>query len=155
MGAETMAAERIEIDLDAPAARVYEAIATGDGVRSWWSGGQVAEEVGGTSRMEFGPSGWTELRIDRLIPDREVVWACTGQDIANFDPRDEWVGTTIRFRLDPDGEDRTHLTFTHEGLAGLGCEDMCSKGWTHYIATSLKGLVERGEGAAGPGAGSR
>ena len=87
--------------------------------------------------------------------DLEVVWACVGQDIANFDPRDEWVGTTIRFSLKPlDEGARTKLDFVHEGLAGLGCGEMCTKGWSHYIGTSLKGLVERNEGASGPGAGS-
>lgn len=156
MSAETMAGERIEIELAAPLARVYEAIATAAGVSAWWTGGRIAEEVGGTSRLEFGESGWTELRVERLDPDSAVVWACVAQDIANFDPRDEWVGTTIRFSLEPldEGVRRTKLEFVHEGLAGLGCEEMCTKGWSHYIGVSLKGLVERNEGASGPGAGS-
>jgi uncharacterized protein YndB with AHSA1/START domain len=156
MSTETGTRERIEIDLDAPPPRVYEAIATAAGVRSWWTDGKIAEEVGGTSRLEFGDSGWTELRVDRLDEQREVVWTCVAQDIANFDPTDEWVGTTIRFHLTPlDGGWRTHLDFVHDGLAGLGCEEMCTKGWDHYIRTSLRGLVESGEGAAGPGAGGR
>lgn len=156
MSTEAMAGERIEIELGAPPERVYEAIATADGVRSWWADGTFAEEVGGVGRLKFGDGEWTELRVDRLDPDREVVWTCTGQDISNFDPTDEWVGTTIHFRLTPlyDGAG-THLEFTHEGLAGLGCEELCAKGWDHYIRTSLRGLVEAGQGAAGPGAGSR
>jgi uncharacterized protein YndB with AHSA1/START domain len=146
---------RIEIDLAAPPQRVYGAIATADGVRSWWADGSIAEEVGGTSRLTFG-HGWTELRIDRLEPGREVEWSCVGQDISHFEPTDEWVGTTIRFRLEPlDGGARTRLHFAHEGLAGLGCEEMCVKGWDHYIRVSLRSLVESGEGAPGPGAGSR
>lgn len=89
MGTEARTGERIEIDLGAPPPQVYEAIATADGVRSWWT-------------------------------DR-----------------------------------RTRLEFAHEGLAGLGCEEMCTKGWDHYIRISLRGLVEAGEGAPGAGAGSR
>jgi uncharacterized protein YndB with AHSA1/START domain len=154
MKAETTIGERIEIDLEAPPRRVYEAIATADGVRSWWTDGQIAEGVGGVSRLTFG-AGWTELRIERLVPDREVEWRCVGQDIDHFDPTDEWVGTTIHFRLTPlDGGWKTRLEFVHEGLASLGCEEMCTKGWDHYIRTSLRGLVEDGRGAAGPGAGS-
>jgi uncharacterized protein YndB with AHSA1/START domain len=150
------AESRIEIELAASPRAVYEAIATADGVRAWWTGGSFAEEVGGTGRLEFGDGEWTELRVDRLVPDREVVWTCTGQHITNFDPTDEWVGTTIRFGLAPlENGERTHLSFAHEGLAGLGCEEMCTKGWDHYVRTSLRGLVERGEAAAGPGAGSR
>jgi uncharacterized protein YndB with AHSA1/START domain len=155
MSTETTAVERIEIDLEAPPSRVYEAIATADGVRSWWTDGTFAEEVGGVGRLEFG-AGWTEMRVERLVPEREVEWACVGQHIEHFDPTDEWVGTTIRFHLTPlDGGWKTRLEFAHEGLAGLGCEEMCTKGWDHYIRTSLRGLVERNEPAAGPGAGSR
>jgi uncharacterized protein YndB with AHSA1/START domain len=155
MSVDTKAAERIEIDLAAPPLRVYEAIATADGVRSWWTDGEIAEEVGGVSRLTFG-HGFTELRVERLVPDREVEWRCVGQHIEHFDPTDEWVGTTIRFRLTPiDGGWKTRLDFAHEGLAGLGCEEMCAKGWDHYIRTSLRGVVESGEGEPGPGAGSR
>lgn len=155
MSPDVMATERIEIEMAAPPPRVYEVIATGAGVRSWWTDGEVAEEVGGISRLIFG-HGWTELRIEKLVPDREVEWRCVDQHIDHFDPADEWVGTTIRFSLTPlDGGRHTRLDFAHEGLAGLGCEEMCVKGWDHYIRTSLRGLVEDGEGAAGPGAGTR
>ena len=155
MSADAMTVERIEIDLAAPPLRVYEAIATPDGVRSWWTDGTFAEEIGGVGRLTFG-HGWTELRVEKLVPDREVEWSCVGQQIEHFDPTDEWVGTKIRFHLTPlEGGWRTHLDFTHEGLAGLGCEEMCTKGWDHYIRTSLRTLVESGEGAPGPGAGSR
>ena len=90
MSTDAMTAERIEIDLAAPPQKVYEAIATADGVRSWWADGTFAEEVGGVGRLKFGDGEWTELRVDRLDPDREVLWTCTGQDISNFDPTDEW-----------------------------------------------------------------
>jgi uncharacterized protein YndB with AHSA1/START domain len=84
-GAEAMTGERIEIELGAPPARVYEAIATADGVRSWWTDGTFAEEVGGIGRLSFG-HGWTELRIERLVPEREVEWSCVGQDTTGVSP---------------------------------------------------------------------
>jgi uncharacterized protein YndB with AHSA1/START domain len=155
MGVDEAAVERIEIELAAPPSRVYEAIATADGVRAWWTDGTFAEEVGGVGRLTFG-AGWTEMRVEKLVPEREVEWGCVGQEIEHFDPTDEWVGTRVHFHLTPlDGGERTRLAFAHEGLAGLGCEEMCAKGWDHYIRTSLRGLVESGRGAAGPGAGSR
>jgi uncharacterized protein YndB with AHSA1/START domain len=154
MTAGTPAEVRIEIDLAAPADKVYEAIATREGVNSWWTEGTFGEEVGDLGRLIFG-AGRTELRVDRLVPGREVEWTCVGQSIEHFDPADEWVGTRISFLLDPLDEARTHLTFTHHGLAGLGCEEMCMKGWDHYIRTSLRALVETGQGVAGAGAGPR
>jgi uncharacterized protein YndB with AHSA1/START domain len=147
MSTDAMAVERIEIDLAAPPLRVYEAIATADGVRSWWGDGEIGERAGEISHVDFGTRGWTELRVERLVPDREVVWVCTAQDIPEFDPPDEWVGTTIRFHLTPiDGGWKTHLEFTHEGLAGLGCEEMCVSGWGENIRTRLRGAVEDGAG---------
>jgi uncharacterized protein YndB with AHSA1/START domain len=154
MSADVRTGERIEIDLEAPPRQVYEALATEDGVRSWWTDGSFAEQVGGTSRLVFG-HGWTELRVDRLEPDHDIEWSCVGQHISHFEPTDEWVGTTIKFHLEPlDGGERTRLDFVHEGLAGLGCEEMCVKGWDHYIRVSLRALLEEGEGAPGPGRGS-
>ena len=154
MSAESTTGSRIEIDLAATPHRVYEAIATPAGVRAWWTDGSLGDAVGQVGRLTFG-SGWTELRIDRLVSDEEIEWTCVGQDIAHFTPTDEWVGTTIRFRLAPLGAgERTHLEFVHEGLVGLGCAEMCVKGWDHYIGTSLRALVETGTGSPGPGAGS-
>jgi uncharacterized protein YndB with AHSA1/START domain len=154
MGGETMTGERIEIELAAPPPQVYAAIATEKGVTSWWTDGSFAEEVGGVGRLTFG-SGWTALRVEKLVPEREVEWVCVAQDIGGFDPTDEWVGTRITFRLEPlDGGARTRLLFTHHGLAGLGCEELCNRGWDHYIRLSLRSLVETGQGAAGAGAGS-
>jgi uncharacterized protein YndB with AHSA1/START domain len=126
MSADARTGERIEVDLAAPPRRVYEAIATADGVRSWWTDGTIAERVGGTSRLTFG-HGWTELRVDRLDPDREVEWTCIAQHISHFEPTDEWVGTKIKFHLDP---------------------------WDHYVRVSLRALVGTGAGEPGPGRGS-
>ena len=85
MSAEARTGERIEIELAAPPRRVYEAIATADGVRSWWTDGEHRRggrrRWDGSSSATAGPScgstGW--------CPDREVDWTCVGQDIANFD----------------------------------------------------------------------
>ncbi len=140
---------RIEITIDAPPSTVYEAIATGDGVRSWWTeDARIAEEVGGVSRLNFDSEHWTEMRVDRLVPGEEVEWACVDQYQVNFTPTDEWVGTTVSFRLEPedDGE-RTRLRFVHHGLDRLECAELCHRGWDHYLRASLKSLVESGRGA--------
>ncbi|HEY7256603.1 MAG TPA: SRPBCC domain-containing protein [Solirubrobacterales bacterium] len=139
---------RIEITIDAPPSAVYDAIATGDGVRAWWTeDARVAEEVGGVSRMTFGREHWTEMRVDRLVPGEEVGWACVDQYQASFEEPDEWVGTTISFRLEPeDGGERTRLHFVHSGLEPLDCAEICRRGWDHYIRGSLRSLLESGAG---------
>jgi uncharacterized protein YndB with AHSA1/START domain len=147
-----MAADRVdhefEVTIAAPPRAVYEAIATQAGVRGWWTrDADVAEVEGGTSHLRFGASGWTELRVDRLVPEAEVEWTCTAQDIDNFEPTDEWVGTTVSFRLAPAGEG-TRLAFAHRGLAGLGCAELCERGWDRHVRTSLVALVETGKEAS-------
>jgi uncharacterized protein YndB with AHSA1/START domain len=135
---------RHRFEFAAPIDAVYGAIATPEGVRGWWTpNADVATEVGEIGRLHFGKSGWTDLRIERLEAPHRVEWACVAQSIANFQPDDEWVGTTISFELgETDGG--TRLDFTHHGLAPLGCIELCETGWQLHIGQSLKALVEKG-----------
>lgn len=135
----------LELDIAAPPAAVREAVGTAAGVRQWWTRRvEGTDGLGGTMRLRFGETGWTDLRIDRLEPG-EVEWTCTGQEIAQFEPSDEWVGTRISFAIRP-GEEGTHLAFTHHGLAALGCIGICERGWSQHVGASLKGLLETGSG---------
>jgi uncharacterized protein YndB with AHSA1/START domain len=132
-------------ELAAPIEAVYEAIATPDGVRGWWTAdADIATEVGGVSRVRFGGAGWTNLRVDRLDRPHRIEWACVAQDNPNFTPSDEWMGTTISFELS-EIEGGTGLQLTHHGLTSLNCIDVCESGWRHHVGQSLKKLVERGE----------
>ena len=136
---------RHRFELAAPIDAVYEAIATGDGVRGWWTtDADIATEVGGVSQVRFGGAGWTDLRVDRLEHPHRIEWACVAQDNPNFSPNDEWVGTTISFELS-EIEGSTGLELTHHGLASLDCIDVCEVGWRHHVGQSLRKLVERGE----------
>ncbi len=138
----------IEVMIAAPPRAVYEAITTAAGLRAWWTPeAEVAEAEGATSRFGFGASGWTEMRVDRLVPDSAVEWTCTGQDIDNFDPTDEWVGTAVSFRLAPAG-DGTQLAFAHRGLASLGCAELCERGWSHYVREPGRPARDRAGSAA-------
>jgi hypothetical protein len=88
------------------------------------------------------------MRIERMEPDREVLWLCTVANIAagQLASRDEWVGTQLVFRLAPDAEGRTRLDFEHIGLVPtLECYEMCNRGWRHFLA-SLQQYVGTGRG---------
>jgi uncharacterized protein YndB with AHSA1/START domain len=131
----------------APIAAVYEALATPDGVRSWWTADieAGAGAIGETMRLVWSPTTWTELRIERLEPPRAVEWLCTGCHVNAFDPPDEWVGTRICFALSEIGGG-TRLEIVHRGLAALDCLETCERGWTFHLRTSLRALLEQGEG---------
>lgn len=137
---------RQTLTLEAAPAAVYAALATKDGLRRWWTedcDGQT--HPGGVLTFRFGASH-KEMRVERLVPDREVAWRCVGAHIAFLERKDEWVGTTIVFRLVPEGETRTRVEFEHVGLVPeFECYELCDNGWRYFLA-SLKGLVETGRG---------
>lgn len=139
---------RQELQLRAPAATVYAALATRAGLRGWWSeDADIAEQEGGVSTFRFGPH-WKKMEIESLLPDREVRWHCVGAflDVPGLSRKDEWVGTRIVFRLQARGPDATHLEVAHFGLTpDLGCYALCEQGWNDFLA-SLRALVETGTG---------
>lgn len=139
---------RKDLTIDAPAAAVYAAITTAEGLRGWWTGDcDVDTHEGGKLTFRFSETH-KEMRIDRLAPNAEVRWTCTGAHIAvpGLERRDEWIGTEIAFRLTPDGDRRTRLAVEHVGLVPtLDCWDLCDRGWRDFLG-SLQSYVETGRG---------
>ena len=133
--------------INAPAATVYRALATQDGLRSWWTEQCDAEaHVGGHATFRFGATHKV-MQITALKPEREVRWHCVGAQLnaPGITCGDEWKGTELLFKLTPQGTS-TLLDFEHIGLTpALQCYAMCDTGWQHFLA-SLKMLAETGAG---------
>lgn len=127
---------------------VYEALTTPDGLRGWWgTDATVGTSPGELIRFRWSTTDFTELRIERLVNDREVLWTCVAQHDDNLPHPDEWVGTHFRFLLRP-RDDGSELHFTHDGLQPkLACYDACAEGWDWFLRHSLRGLLEAGQGA--------
>lgn len=136
------------LDLAASPAVVYAALTTPDGLRGWWTRDcDVSATVGDSIHLRFGPH-YKRMRIECLVPEREVRWRCTAAQIclAQLKRQDEWVGTQLVFRLMPNGAGRTRLEFEHIGLVpDLECHALCCDGWRHYLG-SLQRFVETGRG---------
>jgi uncharacterized protein YndB with AHSA1/START domain len=137
--------------LKASPAAVYAALTTPEGLRGWWTQDcDVPAAVGQTLHFRFRCAR-KDMRIERLVPGREVRWHCTGAhiDAAGIARKDEWVGTDLVFRLTPDAVDnagRTRLDFEHIGLVpAFECYDLCRNGWQYFLG-SLQQLVETGRG---------
>ena len=77
-----------------------------------------------------------------LSPPKRVVWATVEEP-------DEWVGTTVSFDIEQDG-DFTIILFEHRGWKEPS-EFMhhCSTKWATFLM-SLKELLETGTGAPSP-----
>jgi uncharacterized protein YndB with AHSA1/START domain len=136
---------RLELEIAAPRGAVFQALRDPAAIAGWWEATvDGGDEVGETMRVAFGAGGWTEHRVDRLERPTTIEWTCTAQDIARFDPVDEWVGTSMSFHLEPAGEEKTRLVFVHHGLRPLECIEVCERGWSYHLGTTLKQRLESG-----------
>ena len=127
---------------DASPDAVYEALTTVDGLSSWWTRDTTGEEqLGGTLRFRFDAGGF-DLRVDELDPGRRVTWYVV-------DGPEEWLDTTVEFRLDQvDGD--TVVLFAHRGWREpVEFMHHCSTKWATFLL-SMKSLVENGRGAPAP-----
>lgn len=128
----------------APRERVFDAIATVEGVQSWWTPhASGSSERGGELELVFEGVDDQVMRVERSVRPSLVEWTClthTGHP--------EWEETRVRFALAEWAPGECELDFRHVGLVPeLRCYDACERGWDFFLGTSLAGLVERGEGS--------
>ncbi len=139
-----------QVEIAAPAAAVFAAITTAQGLKHWWTTTcDAGAGVGSRSTFRFGKT-YNVMRTEKWIADREVVWQCLEQhhEATVLDRKDEWAGTRVTFRLEARPPSATLLHFEHEGLTPkLECYQICEKGWDHFLKKSLKDYLETGQGA--------
>ncbi len=136
------------IGIRGPIAKVYQALATAEGVANWWTRDATGDcNVGGSLQVRFhsvsgAEIGSMDIRVVALEPDRRVLW--------RFDSGpDEWIGTEVTFALMQDGE-YTIVRFSHSGWReAVEFMAHCSTKWATFLL-SLKQLVETGRGMPSP-----
>jgi uncharacterized protein YndB with AHSA1/START domain len=137
------------IGIKAPAAKVYGALATIEGVAGWWTKETTGEsKVGKVITVRFRDheareeKGRMDLEVIKLNPGKEVQWRVTAGPA-------EWIGTDITFSLHQEGE-HTILLFGHRNWREeVEFMAHCSTKWAVFLL-SLKGLVESGKGRPSP-----
>lgn len=135
------------IGIKAPATRVYQALATAQGVAGWWTRDTTGTaEVGGNVKVRFlrdgEEIGQMAFEMTRLEPNREVHWR-----ILTGPP--EWEGTDVTFELAEEG-DMTILNFGHRRWKEpVEFMAHCSMKWAVFLL-SLRELVETGQGKPAP-----
>jgi uncharacterized protein YndB with AHSA1/START domain len=139
------------IGIKAPAAQVYAALATIDGLAGWWTrdtigitqpGGHVAFRFHTAAGDDIGGFGMDVLE---QTPDQKVRWQVK-------DGPAEWLGTEVAFELSQqDGQTIVMFGHRHWRDAGPGGEFMahCSTKWATFLL-SLRDLVETGTGRPAP-----
>ena len=128
-----------QLTIHAAADRVFDAIATLDGLRRWWTTIVTGSAVpGGTLR--FGFAGLDEqivMHVDAVRPRSAITWSCVAHT-----RDDEWTGSTVRFILADRRPQACELSFRHTGIA----RTLVAGGWEHFLA-SLAGYAEHGTGS--------
>jgi len=126
--------------IDAEPAVVWRALTTSEGLAGWWTRDlEVAEGVGGTSTFRFRSGAFNRMRIVAVEVERRLEWECV-------DGAEEWIGTRVEFRVDPDGEGGTRLGFRHfDWRAHTDYLAECSYHWAVYLG-SLQRFCVRGRG---------
>jgi uncharacterized protein YndB with AHSA1/START domain len=139
-----MADIRHRVGIEAPADRVYEKLATREGLEEWWTRTVAGDDcLGGRLQFLFGgEKPGAVMEVVDLQPSRRVGWRCVAGP-------DEWVGTQLSFDLhESDGE--TVVLFTHAGWREpVEFMHHCSTKWAQFVI-SLKSLLERGSGIPYP-----
>lgn len=144
----------LTLSVDQTPEEVYAAVTN---VRGWWSQGLVGRsaKVGDEFTYRHEDLHRSTHRVIEAVPGERVVWRTLDADLAIGDNRTEWIGTENRFEIARKGK-KTELRFTHVGLVPeFECFEACSRGWTYFVADSLRRLITTGKGKPDPKSKSR
>jgi uncharacterized protein YndB with AHSA1/START domain len=127
MSQRTARSYHADVRFAAPPDAVFDAFTTLAGIAGWWT-----EQVSG-SGAQGGELTRVVLHVDTAERARCIVWSVRA--VPPLPAWEEWAGTRIVVRLQPDGDGGTRMEFEHEGLTPqLHCYDTCSRGWDHGLA---------------------
>jgi uncharacterized protein YndB with AHSA1/START domain len=139
-----MAEIRHRVGINAPRERVYDALATVEGIADWWSRDVDGDAgAGGTLRFYFGnPQPRAVLEVTDANAGEHVGWRCS-------DGPDDWVGTRLSFDLKSVGKE-TVLLFSHaDWREPTEFMSHCSTKWGYFLL-GLKASLEGGEATPYP-----
>jgi uncharacterized protein YndB with AHSA1/START domain len=130
-----------EFHIKAAPGRVFDAIATQEGLSSWWTRDTEAQsKIGSVAVFGFGKRSLIfRMAIQTLDRGRLIAWHCIGD-------HEEWKDTRLTFDLQPGatGND-TVMRFKHAGWRSAeGWLGSCSYTWAHVLGR-LKSYAETGE----------
>ena len=119
--------------------KIYEALITDDGLKTWWTNDiSGAGEVGSTIKFRFNGGG-PDFKVSKLIPNKTVCWQHSG------DMPESWMGTEVSFQLETE-DNQTFVNFTHANWnEATDFMAHCNTKWAVFLL-SLKDALEVGKG---------
>lgn len=113
-----------EVELAATPEQVWQAIATGPGISTWFVPHEVEEREGGKARADFGSGNVDEGRVLEWEPGRRVVYGGSSSD----------PGETLEFLVEGREGGSTILRLVQSGFSGEDWEaEYHSKGWDGFF----------------------
>src|SRR6185503_9390045 len=113
--------------INAPRHKVFEALATIDGLAGWWTNQTTGDvKAGGIIEFRFGPQFLNKMRVLELKPGEWVRWECV-------EGPSDWIGNKISFQLD-ENDGKTRVRFEHSDWKEA--DDFyasCSFSWGRYM----------------------
>lgn len=96
----TMATLHHQVWIDAPAEKVYDALATAGGLGRWWAPHTSTRSGEGLVLAHDPGAGHGEVRMKVVaaVPNRRVEWEIVSEHPARS-PASAWTGTRILFEL--------------------------------------------------------
>jgi SnoaL-like domain/Activator of Hsp90 ATPase homolog 1-like protein len=125
------------VPINAARQEAYEAIATIEGVRGWWTSIASGSTAPG-GEIHLGFAGMDEEIVMRVVasePPRLVRWVCLLHTGAP-----EWNGSRISFEF-AEADETCELRFRHDDAPA----EMVAPGWERFLG-SLQELAETGSG---------
>jgi uncharacterized protein YndB with AHSA1/START domain len=124
----------------APADKVYEAIASINGLQNWWTADTSGDDkLNGIIAFRFNGHG-PNFKVTALKPGELVTWECIDEEAG-------WSGHTFTFALGQN-DGKTRIRFSHDGWQAQ--DDFysgCSFSWGRYME-SLRQYCQTGIGEA-------
>ena len=123
------------VPVNATPEKVYAAVATQAGMKSWWTADtHMEEKVGGKADFGFENHQFVfHMTIEKLDPGRCVVMRCHGD-------QPEWDGTTLTWTIVPENG-ASVLRFNQRWKAQTDMVAMCNSTWGELVHR-LKDYVE-------------
>jgi len=133
----------LAVSVNAPAERITDALATTEGLASFWTTDSRAEpRIGSVARFGFGGPE-LQMRIDQLDPGRRIAWTC----LTDFPmPPGHWMGTTVTWDLTQSGNGDVNVLLQHGNWpAPITQAELAATAYTWaLVLTALRGYAETG-----------
>ena len=131
-----------KVNINAGIKKVYDAVATVEGLKGWWTTFIEGESQEGEKLFFRFPETGPVMEVMELLENEFIKWKC-------IDCVEEWKETILTFELE-ENDGATEVLFAHSGWeeeSGLFAH--CNTKWAMFML-SLKLYCETGKGQAFP-----